>query len=422
MLTFIMKDLLLFWRNRRETLTVVLLPVILVVILSFAFSGVMGMDSKPIELAVAIVNEDSEEGGIAQFAEQLKTAGEPAAAQFLIGSTAELKPITYLYDYLRNLEFSEWFKVSELSEVEAMEQLEDKQLDGYIKIPQGYTYDTLNAIVLNQDSAVPLPYVVKENSINSNVIESMINEFFDQINFQLVLQRAAGDTASTGAQAAPLPEGGRESVKGAERFTMAQYFTIAMGALFALFIASSVAEKTAAEKREHVTKRIILANTRSLSFLMGKTCSTFFLVWLQFSFVVIVSHFLLGIFSGKSFGFWLGVLLMITAYALTMAGLTALYTSITLKLRSMEAANGLFMLITMVLGLLGGNFVPIYLFPSWMQRFAEWTPNGLTLAVLTEWIQLEEISVLWMPLLVLSLFSIMCLLAGMALFPKRGEA
>lgn len=421
MLTFIFKDLLLFWRNRKEILTVLVTPIVLIVILSFAFSSVAGGSASPLDLKLVIVNEDAEEAGIRQFMADIERLEDQTAAQALMAHSAGMKPIAYLEQYLHRPELADWLTVYELSEPEALQQLKEKKIDGWITIPQGYTYDMLNAIILGKEaSAVSLPFTVAENSMNVTVIEMMISEFFDQMNFQLALQHSGGDR--TAAEAVVMPEGGREALKGSEPFTMGQYFTIAMGALFSLFIASTVAEKTGTEKREEVIKRIVAANTKPMSYLMGKTCATFVLVWLQFLFVVVVSHLLLGLFTGKPLSFWLGLLLMITVYALTVAGISAFYTSISLRTNNMDAANGLILLFTMALGILGGNFVPIYLFPEWMQQISEWTPNGLMLATVIEWIQLERGMALGTPLVVLSLIGILFLFAGMLLYPKRGEA
>lgn len=388
MLTYIKKDLLLFWRNRRETATVVLLPIILIVVLNFAFSGLFGTDSKPLALALAVVNEDREPSGKEQ-----------------------------LLAYLQNPGLSEWLTVKELDEFEALEQVEQGEVDGAIKIPDGYSSQLLSAGTFNEGTAVELPLIVKENSMHVEVVQQILGEYFGAIHFGLALQQAAG--AEPGAE--PLAVGGREMIEGAEPFSMGQYFTIGMGLLFALFIAASVAERTGTEKREQVFNRIVVTNTRPLAFLMGKTFSTFCLVWLQIVFVILVSQLLLGVFSGKSTDFWLGLLLMLTAYAMTMAGLTALYTSISLRVRNIDASNAIFMLLTMVFGILGGNFFPNFLFPPLLQRIGEWTPNGLTLAVVTEWIQYGEFGALWGPLSVLTVFAAICILAGAALYPKRGE-
>ncbi|MGI2294300.1 ABC transporter permease [Paenibacillus sp. GXUN7292] len=422
MLNFIKKDLLLFWRNRRETATVLLFPIILIVVLNFAFSGMIGSDSNPVALKLAIVNEDNEAEGIKQFEQHVLAMDmKSEAAQALAAQAAQSSPITLLYNYLQHEDLLQWLTVSELSEAEAIQQVKEAAIDGFIKIPQGYTYETLNAVLLDQGASVSLPFYVKEDTMNVFIIDNVINEYFDQINLQIALHKVAGEAVDSASAVGPLLEGGREIVGGSKPFTMLQYFTLAIGLLFPLFMASSVAEKTGAEKREQVFNRIMITNSRPLSFLMGKTFATFLLVFLQSLLVIIVSHLLMNVFDGKSIDFWMGLIMVLTVYAMCMAGLSALYTSIMLKLNSTDAANGLFMLITMVLGLIGGNFVPIYLYPQWVQQIGEWSPNGLTLAVLSKWIQFEELAAMKMPLLALVIFSAACIAAGVALYPKRGE-
>ena len=388
MLTFMKKDLLLFWRNRRETAIVLLLPIVLVIVLNLIFSNLMESDAKPLSLALAVANEDGD---------------SPAAERLL--------------DALRDPALAEWLSVSALSKPEALQQVESGEIDGLLVIPQGYS-QRLNDAAAREGDPVQLPLIVKERSVKTSALDDMIRGYFDQVNFELALAEAAPGGES---ESAPLSIGGRETIEGARPFTMAQYFTVAIGALFGLFIAATVGERTGAEKREHVFNRVLLSNVRPLHFLMGKTAAAFCFIWLQFTFVVLVSHLNLGVFAGKSAQFWLGLLTMITVYAAALAGLSALYTSITLRMRSLDAVNGLFLMITMVFGTLGGGFAPIQLFPEWLQRIGQWTPNGRMLAMATEWIQFEAWSAHWVPFAGMIAFAFTLLAAGIMLYPRRGD-
>nr|WP_257006855.1 ABC transporter permease [Shouchella clausii] len=88
----------------------------------------------------------------------------------------------------------------------------------------------------------------------------------------------------------------------------------------------------------------------------------------------------------------------------------------------MEAANGLFMLVIILFGVVGGNFVPIYILPDWLQQIGEWTPNGLALVMFTDWIRFEQGTSLVGPSVLLIIFFVLCSIAGLAFYPKRGEA
>lgn len=389
MRTFMKKDLLLSWRNRRETAIGLLLPLLLILVLNYIFADLQTLESRPSALTLAVVNEDGR---------------SPEAGQLLDG--------------LRSPALAEWLTVAEMPKPEALRQVESGDVDGLLVIPAGFSERLGRADVREGEEPARLPLIVKEYSTNAAALGEVVRELADQMNFGLALSSAADGRTP---DAAMLPQAGsRETIEGAQPFTMAQYFTIAIGALFGLFIAASVGERTAAEKREQVVNRVILSGSRPLHFLMGKTAAAFCLIWLQFAFVVIVSHLNLGVFAGKQLQFWLGLLVMITVYAAALAGLAALYTAITLRMQSLDAVNGLFMMVTIVFGTIGGGFAPIQLFPEWLQRIGEWTPNGRTLAMAAEWIQFEDWSVQWASLAGMIAFTAVVLTAGIKLFPRRG--
>lgn len=420
MLTFFKKDLLIVWRDRREMALAIFLPIVLVVVLNFSFSNVFGTGSQSISLSLAIVNEDDQAAGLEQFAAHVAALDLPAeAAGQLLAMSSQLAPLTLLDQFLQSPDLADWLTVNALQESEARQQLEKEQIDGLLHIPAGYTFQTLNAVLLGEPSAAPLRYIMQENTLNASILGDIMADFFDQLNFQLALQHAIGEALPQ--QAAPLLQGGREIVAGSEPFTMGQYFTIGMAVLFPLFLAMTIAGKTAAEKRELVFNRIMIANTRSSTYLMGKIWSTFCLVFLQFMFIILVAQAMLGVFAGKSSVFWGGLLLVALFYALFIACLSVIYTSLILVMDNYNTANGIFLLITMMFGVVGGSFVPLYVFPEWLQGLSEWTPNGFTLAALTEWIQFEQFSALTPVFIVLSIAALASLLVGMTLFPKRGE-
>lgn len=391
MKTHIGKDVLLFWRNRKEVATLVLLPILLIVVLNFGLSGLFGGSSAPEvdNLTLAIVNED----------------GDRAGAETLFAQ-------------LTHPDLARWLTVERLDGAEARRQVEQGQIDAALIVPQGYTHRLEHAAAVRHEPPVELSFIVQEATVNTGAIQEILRESFDGMQFRLALQQATGMVPDA---AGIQPVGGVERIDGAEPFTMGQYFTIGIGTLFALFLASSVAERTAAEKREQVFRRIVISRARPFDFLMGKVFAAFCLILLQISFVVLVAQLMLRVFAGRDAAFWLGFVLVLATFALALAGLSALYTVMALRIRQMETANGLFLLITMGFGLLGGGFVPLTMFPEWMQQIGRWTPNGMTLTALIEWIQYGSMSSLTLPVIALLLVAAAGLLAGIVFFPKRGE-
>lgn len=412
---------MIFLRDWKELLSVLVLPIILVVVLNFAFAGLFSDDDKvSMDLQLAIVNQDDEKVAMEQLNERLiseAALGEQEAGA-IVEVAGSIQPVKLLSDYLESDELKEWVTVHNLKEKEAAEKVKEGELDGMLIIPDGYTADSLYASFADESPTQSLIYKMEEETIDSGALQQLVQGFINQLNHQFAIQEI-----TDGAEIdVVLPEGGFEDLGTDHDFTITQYFTISMGALFALFVVTTVAMKTGLEIRGQVFNRILLTNSHPMRFLIGKMVSTICLVILQIIFVLIVSHFILGVFPGRTLAFWGGVLVMIVLLALVMSGLAAIFTAILLRMANIDAANGLFMFVLLLLGTLGGGFVPIYMMPEWMRAIGEWTPNGLFLKMLTEWVQFEDFSIIVQPSIFLIGIFLVFTFIGLALFPKRGKA
>ncbi|GAA0465977.1 ABC transporter permease [Alkalibacillus silvisoli] len=421
MWTFLKKDLLLFWRDRKEVATVLLLPLVLVVILSLVMPGMFGDDNEEeYDLDLGLVIEDDQEQGLDRFAEHLQEASEfqdGEIEELLIGVNA-MPPVEGLVEYLNNPDLAELVTVESMMKEEAQEEVEQGNLDAALIIPEDYTFHLLADMYLNEPKEQSLSFQADGQTMEIEILSNVIQSYLDHMNLQYAIAGAGG---SVEVSSDDLPQGQIEDVEGQQSFSMEQYFTIAMGALFVLFMAATVATRTGVEKREHTFNRIALTNSPPLHYLFGKTMGTFILSWLQIMFIFVGSHLLLDVFSDQGVTFWIGLILMATVYTLAIAALASIMTSIMLRLKKQETGDGIFMLILMVFGVIGGNFVPIYLLPGWLQQIGEMTPNGLVLATLIEWIQYEDLSILFMPMTILVLMVIVSLIIGIKLYPKRGD-
>ncbi|PMC35927.1 ABC transporter permease [Bacillus sp. UMB0899] len=421
MLSFIKKDLLIFWRDRKEIITVLVLPIILVLVLNFAFAGLFGFnDDAKMDLQLAVVNQDNDTETMTQLKERLLKEASLNEEQTMeiMGQVTLIKPISMLEDYLQSDDLKEWVTVYEMKETEAVAKVKEGELDGILIIPDGFTADSLYSAIMEEPPTTLLKYKVEMETNDTNAISQIIQGFMDQMNYQFALQKMGGASQ----EEVILPEGGIEKIGAGESFTLTQYFPIAIGALFSLFLASTVATKTGEEIRQRVFHRILLTNSHPFHFLIGKVVSTFCLAWLQTMFVFISSHFILDVFPGRTISFWLGTIGIVTLLSLAISGLSAVFTSISLRVPDIDAANGIFMIVIILFGIIGGSFVPVYLLPDWLQQIGEWTPNGLSLAIMTQWVQFEEFSTIIIPCMILVVFFIVMTVIGLVLYPKKGEA
>ncbi|MUK88408.1 ABC transporter permease [Ornithinibacillus sp. L9] len=416
--SFFKKDLLVFWRDRKEILLSLLLPIVIIFVLNIAFTGVFESESESVTIDLAIVQEDDEALGFEQFEETLSDMDfSVEEREQVLEQAGEVTPIQLIHELFNDPELKEWINIQELTEAEASESVEAGTLDAIIKLPEGFTYGVLSQVMLGEQSEIPLTIQAEEQSNEVSVLQEIVYNFINTIN----LQFAIGATTGSDITEAKLPQGGTEIVEGVETYTITQYFTIAMTTLFALFISQTIALKTVTEKRERVFNRILLTNSNPLNYLMGKMLATFCITWLQMMITITVSQLILDVFPERNFDFWIGLIMVITVFALTVAGLSAIFTTITLNMHDSNAVSGLTTLIIMTLGVLGGGFFPIQGLPVFMQKIGEWTPNGLTQVTLIEWIQYTEMKGLVMPIIILIVFFIVCIIIGMAIFPRRGR-
>ncbi|UJL45156.1 ABC transporter permease [Virgibacillus sp. NKC19-16] len=414
--SFLKKDLLVFWRDRKEILMTLLLPIVIILVLNFAMSGLFDEGGESMDIDVAIVQEDNESVGLDQFEEKVNEMDFPfAEKETLLAQAAQISPVDLINEYFNDPELQEWVSTQELSREEATGLVEEGELDALITIPEGFTYSVLSSMMLGEDTEKALTINVEGESSEVNALQEMVTNYVNTFNFQFAL----GSSSEAGMAEPELPEGGREVVEGMEPYTMTQYFTVAMGALFSLFVASTVATKTITEKRERVFNRIMLTNSKPIHYLMGKILSTFLMAWIQLLITFTVTTLLLDVFSGMSFEFWVGTIIVITAFSIAVSGLNALFIPITLRVEDPNAANGIFTMIILGFAMLGGSFFPIDFLPEWIQRIGEWTPNGLMQGTLLEWIQYGSFTDLITPIILMLGFFIVCLLVGMFLFPRR---
>lgn len=418
--TFFKKDVLVFWRDRKEVLIALLLPILIIVVLNVAFSSLFNDDAESIDINVGIIQEDDYTLGLQQLEDAIHETERPIQEkEALIEQASYLNPSQMIVDFLNSPDLQEIVHTETMKENEAIQRVENGELDAIIRIPNGFNYEVLSSILLGEEANVALTIQADEQSTELNTLQNILDGFIESVN----LQFAIGANAGSVNQEPVLPEGGRVVMEGVETFNISQYLTIAMCTLFALFMAQTVAMKSITEKRELVFDRIILTGRNPVHFLMGKTFATFCLAWIQMMSILVFSQLFVDVFDDKSFQFWIGLIIVVSAYALAISGLGAFFTSVSLNMKDTDgaAANGVATAIIMCFAGLGGNFVPIQTLPTFLQSIGEWTPNALTISMLTKWIQFANVEELFFPILILIAFFIVCFAIGLTIFPKRGS-
>ncbi|MBW7456112.1 ABC transporter permease [Paenibacillus sepulcri] len=417
---FIRKDFLVLWRDRTEMIISILTSLVIIVILGFTTSSWVEKSDVPLQMTVAIVNKDNEAAALAQFrssSASLSLSGKFTSS--LENQPEQILPASLLMQRMKEQSF---ITTNVMDSETARNQLQHKDIEAIITIPEGFTLAALNKMLLNEGGGAAITLTADHrSSMRIDVLQDLINEFMQSLNLQSAIDHTLDTrTAAPDLTEAVSPAGGLETIAGVKPLTSFQYYAIAISIVFALFISITTAVKAITEKREHVFQRILLAGSHPFQYLAGKVGSTFCMSLLQLSILILLSHFIFNLFPGRSLQFWLGMAMITIATSLSVAAFSALFTSMTFRMKD-SAASGLFSLIIGILGTIGGSFIPKYILPDWLKQVGEWTPNGVSLSVFIQWIGQDSFTVLTTPFLKMAVFSIMLIVLGCLLFPRRGR-
>lgn len=91
-----------------------------------------------------------------------------------------------------------------------------------------------------------------------------------------------------------------------------------------------------------------------------------------FAFMAVIYAVAMAFFGVRVDGSWIGLVLVVLAFALLNASLGLLIAALG---NSPDAARGLSILATLVLVMIGGAWVPSFMFPEWLQTVSQFTPT-----------------------------------------------
>ncbi|MDV2884840.1 ABC transporter permease [Alkalihalophilus pseudofirmus] len=418
--TFLKKDILVLIRDRSELIVLLAMPFILLTILGFSLRGLLGGDTEALHMNVAIVQNDHEEEGIAQFVEDLKASGLPdEAVEALEQTAAEVSPVTLLHKMFASNEVREIIEMTELNEAAAKQQLKEGSVDAIITIPNNFTYRILNKIILDQASGSELEITVNEYSMKTNMLENMMESFVDTLNFEKAVAQAAGESGAAITEAEATEVGGVETITAKEPISSFQYYTIGMAVMFVLFVGSTISSKAFVEKKQHVFHRIMLSGTSPMAYLSGKAIAATVISFLQLVILFSLSALLFQSFSFESVEFWAGMGLISLLLSICVGGFAALLTALSTKWDtdsvSYVFAGGL----VTILAFAGGSFFPTTGMPEIVREIGNWTPNGAALTAYLQWMQGLGMVAVWPLLLRIIIITVVLLALSILVFPKR---
>jgi ABC-2 type transport system permease protein len=340
-----LKDLRLRVRDRSAIVLAFVAPVLLAVIISSAF-GSAG-PSVRLEANIAVLNLDQGELGRA-FTDGVLRAPE-------IRRLVHVHPVRD----------------------ERMVRARARETSGLI-VPSGFTQ------AVRSGGEARIVVLKEEGSFSGEIAKALADGFVAQVAASRlsVATAANGDfgriadlAARVAAERIPVRLAG--DPPGGGRVGIANFMGPGMAIFFLFFTVQYGSRSILAERQAGTLQRLVAAPMRPGTVLVGKVLAVSVMALASFSVMFVAMGLLFGVRWGDPLA--LGALSVATVFA--VLGLTALVASLA---RTEEQAGAWGSILGVVLGLLGGNFFPIYQMPALMQRLTFLTPNGWALRGFTD--------------------------------------
>lgn len=361
------KDLRIFLRDIPGLVYLILTPVIIIAIASFALSG-MFTEGEAEQFSIPIVIEDQGE-----------------VTDELLGVLKET-PVLKLVDTYKTDDGKE----SPMTREEAERLVVDKK--AAIIIPKGFSEKVQNGenaelIVLTDPVDRVIPGVVNDvvsqftsklsmasvvNSVGVTAVQSIVTKTqeLNGVTIDPTIEIATIGEQSEHYTANPPVQVKVEKMETSEKARETTPFESNVPGYAVMFVllGTTAAATSLLEERERGTLRKLQTLPISrLSILSGKMLSNFLTALFQMFVLFLVGHFAFGMWVGNSI---LGLITIIVATAFAATGLAMLIASVC---KTRAQASGVSLLIVLSMSALGGSWWPLYIVPEWLQTVAHIT-------------------------------------------------
>ena len=383
------KDIKIFLSDKKVSLILILMPMILMTILGVAVGGMMKGDISPAKLAV-VKKYKKEAVNLEEIfnvkAESLKNVPE-------IIDSEEL----FFGKFLDKTEVKKWLTYEIMEENEAKKLYEKGKIDGIIVLGENFYRDlSLSLLGMNKDN-IQIELYVDQNNSKGIIVEEILYEFTDVISYISIANKSSMEKLMEKKQYSKIAEtmgnnakivnekinGVKNSFEDKEKENSKKvdglsYYAIGMTAMFMLFGVTSASRTLLKEKQSGTFGRLIVSGVTYKDILIGKYLFAFFLTLYQFLLIIAYGAVVLKVDYGN-----LGLLLLTLVISSgSLASISLFLLALTIKSDSFNLINMVETVFIQILALLGGSMIPITNFPEIMQKASNFLINGIFIKTL----------------------------------------
>lgn len=383
------KDIKIFLSDKKASLILILMPMILMTILGVAVGGMMKGDISPAKLAV-VKKYKKEAVNLEEIfnvkAESLKNVPE-------IIDSEEL----FFGKFLDKTEVKKWLTYEIMEENEAKKLYEKGEIDGIIVLGENFYRDlSLSLLGMNKDN-IQIELYVDQNNSKGIIVEEILYEFTDVISYISIANKSSMEKLMEKKEYSKIAEtmgnnakivnekinGVKNSFEDKEKENSKKvdglsYYAIGMTAMFMLFGVTSASRTLLKEKQSGTFGRLIVSGVTYGDILIGKYLFAFFLTLYQFLLIIAYGAVVLKVDYGN-----LGLLLLTLVISSgSLASISLFLLALTIKSDSFSLINMVETVFIQIMALLGGSMIPITNFPEIMQKASNFLINGIFIKTL----------------------------------------
>jgi ABC-2 type transport system permease protein len=407
MLDILLKDIKLMLSDRKSLALIILMPIVLTSILSFALSGSFQETGNEWKLKIGIVKRYNEEVDREDFMSFMSSFGksygiDTTDMESLSDISGEFNPENMFFDdFLGNNQLQSSVEYEVLGENEAYELLEDKDISAIIILPERFVYDSYVNVMttfrnnteirvvshpdMRYSGQITEELVKAFNTIMSSISISK-NVFLDKSvsflgieksleNLELFMDRVKMEDVRSDAEIT--------EIRGKNYIDSFAYYSVAMMSMFILFSAGYGGKFILDEKKNTTYYRMLAAGISKNKIIAGKFIMMSVIVIIQSSVLILFSSIVLGIS-------WINIPLILLTIILSsfgVASIGSLIIAITMKINSYKAVDAFTSAIVQAMAFLGGSYIPLEVLPEAVGDIGRLTLNG---AVLKAYIRILE--------------------------------
>jgi ABC-2 type transport system permease protein len=324
--TLVRKDILLYLQNRKAIVITLIAPIVMAAFFGYVFNS--DNNKKPAKTPIVLVDLDK------------STISAEVLAKF---STDETMDILVA------------------SEDEAIKLVRSGKRRAAIVLPKNFARD----LAASMNAGATKPAISIQYDPSQAFIVGIINGLISQHVMQTVVRSQTGKSLSLPFSATATAV----TANVAQKYNSFAHSFAGMSVQFILFMGIEFGIGLLMMRRQDIWKRLRIAPITRLDMIASRVIAS---TIIGVGFVTAIYIAAIGIFGVRVSGSWLGFVSIILAFALLNASFGLLIAAIG---KSPEVARSIAIFATLIMVMLGGAWVPSFVFPEWLQTISQLTPT-----------------------------------------------